>query len=54
VFNRFNNPYSGRQGDYTQGFGFFFRQEFNKFSDLFKKREKSDMKKDEEPAIPEQ
>lgn len=38
VFNRFNNPYTGKQSQYTQGFGIFFRQEFDRFSDLFKKK----------------
>jgi hypothetical protein len=33
---------------YTQGIGIFYRQDFNKLKDLFKKREKSDMKKEEE------
>ncbi len=48
VFNRFNNPYTGRQSQYTQGLGIFFRQDFDKFSDLFRKKEKSEMKKEEE------
>jgi len=51
VFNRFNNPYTGRQADYTQGVGVFFKQDFNKFSDLFKKKISSDMKKEDEPEI---
>ncbi len=51
VFNRYNNPYTGKQADYTQGIGLFYRQEFNKFSDLFRKKEKSDMKKEDEPKI---
>ena len=39
VFNRYNNPYTGRQPEsYTQGIGVFFRQEFNKFSDFFKRK----------------
>ncbi len=48
VFNRFNNPYSGRQNDYTQGFGVFVKKDFDRFSDLFRKRDKSDMKKEDE------
>jgi hypothetical protein len=52
VFNRFNNPYTGRQADYTQGVGLFFKQDFDKFSDLFRKKVNSDMKKEEEPAVP--
>ncbi|MCX6329393.1 MAG: translocation/assembly module TamB domain-containing protein, partial [Bacteroidia bacterium] len=53
VFNRFNNPYTGKQAPYTQGFGLFFRQDFDNFSDLFRKKTKSDMKKEEEPVVPE-
>lgn len=49
VFNRFNNTYSGR-GPYTQGIGIFFKEDFNKFSDLFKKRIKPEAKKEEEIA----
>lgn len=40
AFNRFNNPYQGRQADYTQGVGVFYRQEFNKISDLFRRKKK--------------
>jgi hypothetical protein len=50
VFNRFNNTYSGK-GPYTQGIGIFFRQDFNKFSDLFGKKEKDEMKKEQEVTI---
>jgi hypothetical protein len=56
VFNRYNNPYSGRgigKESYTQGVGVFFRQEFNKFSDFFKKKEKSDMRKEDDITIEE-
>ena len=49
VFNRFNNTYSGR-GPYTQGIGYFFREDFDKFSDLFKKKIKPEAKKEEEVA----
>jgi hypothetical protein len=49
VFNRFNNPYTGRQADYTQGVGLFFKKDFDKFSDLFSKKVKSEMKKEDEP-----
>lgn len=52
-FNRFNNPYTGKGAPYTQGFGLFFMKDFDKFSDLFRKNAKSDMKKEEEPSIPE-
>ena len=51
VFNRYNNPYTGKQADYTQGIGLFYRQEFNKFSDLFRKKVKSEMKKEEETTV---
>jgi hypothetical protein len=47
VFNRFNNTYSGK-GPYTQGIGIFFKEDFDKFSDLFKKRTKSEAKKEKE------
>lgn len=53
VFNRFNNPYTGRQTPYTQGFGILFKQDFNKFSDLFRKKVKSDMKKEDETMLKE-
>jgi hypothetical protein len=42
VFNRYNNPYSGKGVDYTQGIGIFFKQDFDRFHDLFKKKEKAD------------
>ena len=51
VFNRYNNPYTGKLVPYTQGFGIFFRQDFDKFSDLFRKTDKSEMKKEEETAV---
>ncbi len=54
VFNRFNNPYTGRQTDYTQGFGVFVKKDFDKFSDLFRKKINSDIKKEEEPIISKQ
>jgi len=55
VFNRYNNPYTGgRTEPYTQGVGVFFRQEFNKFSDFFRKKEKSDLKREEEITIEEE
>ncbi len=52
-FNRFNNPYTGKGAPYTQGFGLFFREDFDKFSDLFRRNNKSDMKKEEDPAVSE-
>jgi hypothetical protein len=54
VFNRYNNPYTGKTEPYTQGVGVFFRQDFNRFSDLFRKKEKSDLKKEDEPVIKDQ
>jgi hypothetical protein len=53
VFNRYNNPYTGRQVPYTQGLGVFFKQDFNKFADLLKKREKSEIKKEDEITVQE-
>lgn len=50
-FNRFNNPYTGKGAPYTQGFGLFFREDFNKLSDLFRGNNKSDMKKEDEPSV---
>ncbi len=54
VFNRYNNPYSSGKGvgiPYTQGIGFFVKKDFDKFSDLFRKKEKSEMKKEEVPVV---
>jgi hypothetical protein len=53
VFNRFNNPYTGKGVPYTQGIGLFYKQDFDKLQDLFRKKEKSDMRREEEtnPAI---
>lgn len=51
VFNRFNNPYTGKGVPYTQGLGLFFKQDFDKFSDLLRKRAPSDMKKEEETTL---
>ena len=53
VFNRYNNPYTGRQVPYTQGLGVFFKQDFNKFADLLKKKEKSEIKKEDEITVQE-
>jgi hypothetical protein len=50
VFNRYNNPSTGRTEQYTQGIGIFFKHDFNKFSDLFVKKGKSDLKKEDEPT----
>ena len=51
VFNRFNNPYTGKLAPYTQGIGIFFKKDFDKFSDLFRKKVKGDMKKENETRI---
>ncbi|NSW93393.1 MAG: translocation/assembly module TamB, partial [Bacteroidales bacterium] len=51
VFNRFNNPYTGKGVPYTQGLGIFFKQDFDKLSDLFRKRPESAMKKEEETTF---
>jgi len=48
VFNRFNDVYNTGLSPYTQGVGVFYNQDFNKFSDLFKKKVKADMKKEDE------
>jgi hypothetical protein len=48
VFNRFNDVYNTGLSPYTQGVGIFYNQDFNKFSDLFRKKVKPDMKKEEE------
>lgn len=47
VFNRYNDPYTGKQTPYTQGIGIFYKEEFDKLSDIFRKKVKSGMKKDE-------
>jgi hypothetical protein len=51
VFNRYNNPYTGRGVPYTQGLGLFYKQDFDKLSDLLKKKGKSDAKKEEEVRV---
>ena len=48
VFNRFNDVYNTGLSPYTQGAGIFYNQDFNKFSDLFRKKVKPDMKKEDE------
>ena len=50
VFNRFNDVYQGLS-PYTQGVGIVFKEDFNKFSDLFRKKIKADMKKEDETKI---
>jgi hypothetical protein len=46
AFNRFNDPYTGKQAPYTQGFGLFYKEDFDKLADIFKKKIESDMKKE--------
>jgi hypothetical protein len=53
VFNRFNNTTTGK-GPYTQGIGIFFKKDFDKLPDLFRKKQKSEMKKEEETKIKEE
>ena len=49
VFNRYNDTYIGSGlSPYTQGVGIFYNRDFNKFSDLFRKKVKADMKKEDE------
>ncbi len=49
VFNRYNDTYIGSGlSPYTQGVGIFYNRDFNKFSDLFRKKPKADMKKEDE------
>jgi hypothetical protein len=50
VFNRSNDNIHYETAPYTQGFGLFYRQDFNRFIDIFKKN-KGDMKKEEETAV---
>ncbi|NMC41453.1 MAG: translocation/assembly module TamB [Bacteroidales bacterium] len=51
-FNRSNdNIYIDKGVQYTQGIGIFFRQDFNRFKDLFTAREKKPAKKEEEVRI---
>lgn len=51
VFNRYNSPYTGRGVPYTQGLGIFFKQDFNRFSDLISIKKNPDMKKEDEIII---
>ncbi len=50
VFNRYNDSYTGIS-PYTQGVGILYKQDFNRFSDLFRKKVKSDIKKEDETKI---
>lgn len=51
VFNRYNNPYTGKGVDYTQGIGIFFKQDFDRFTDLFRKKKEAEMKKEKEVKV---
>jgi len=48
VFNRYNNPYTGKGAPYTQGLGLTYKHDFNKFSDLLKKKSNTEIKKEDE------
>ena len=52
VFNRYNDPYTGKQAPYTQGFGLFYKHDFYKLSDIFNKKIKSAGKKKNDSAPP--
>jgi hypothetical protein len=52
VFNRYNELNNEVKGPYTQGIGILFKQEFDKFTDLFKKKVSTDIKKEKE-IVPE-
>ncbi len=51
VFNRFNNPYTGRGAPYTQGLGLFYKHDFNRLFNANRKKEPSDMKKEDEISV---
>jgi hypothetical protein len=53
AFNRYNSPYTGRGVPYTQGLGIFFKQDFDRLSDLFRRKDKSEFRKEEEISIEE-
>ena len=51
AFNKSNNNYLYKNyAPYTQGVGVFYTQEFNRFSDLFKKKNKKEKQKKEKHA----
>jgi hypothetical protein len=51
VFNRFNNPYTGRGAPYTQGLGLFYKQDFNKLFSFPRKKEQSEMKREDDITV---
>ncbi|MEZ5000696.1 MAG: translocation/assembly module TamB domain-containing protein [Bacteroidales bacterium] len=50
VFNRSNDNILYETAPYTQGFGLFFRRDFNRFGDIFRSN-RGDMKKEDEPGV---
>lgn len=48
VFNRSNDNILYETAPYTQGFGLFYRHNFNRFSDFFRSR-KGEMKREDDP-----
>ncbi len=50
-FNRSNDNILYETAPYTQGLGILFRQDFDRFKNLFRKEKKSEAKKEEEPKI---
>lgn len=52
VFNRYNNPYTGKGVDYTQGIGIFFKEDFDRLTDLFRRKMKQETPKDSVPKAP--
>jgi hypothetical protein len=50
VFNRFNDQFAGK-GPYTQGIGIFFKEDFKKLTDLFRRSTKASMKKEDEVKV---
>ncbi|TFH38339.1 MAG: translocation/assembly module TamB, partial [Bacteroidia bacterium] len=50
VFNRSNDNLYYETSPYTQGFGLFFRQDFNRFRDIFKSN-RSAIKKEDKPEV---
>ena len=52
VFSRYNDTYIGTGiSPYTQGVGIFYKQDFNKFIDLIRKKNKDEMKKEDDTEI---
>jgi hypothetical protein len=49
VFNRYNDPYTGKTTPYTQGIGIFYKEDFDKLADIFRKKVSSGTKKANQP-----